>query len=191
MAMGPFAVMDLAGLDIGWRMRKAFAHRLDPAKRSTKLADTLVELGRLGQKSGAGYYRYEAGSRVPHPDPLVEELIARTAAEAGIVRRSIGNDEIIERCLYSLVNEGARILDEGIALRASDIDLVWTNGYGFPAWRGGPMHWADSVGLKTVLRAIEHYGRSHDYFEPAALLQKLVADARTFADIDAKENADA
>ena len=184
MAMGPCAVSDLAGLDVSWRKRKADAHLRDPAKRYSAVADRLCEMGRFGQKTGAGFYRYEPGSRTPIPDPEVDALIAEVAAESGINRRSIDADEIVERCLYPLVNEGARILDEGIALRASDIDLVWIAGYGFPRWRGGVMHWADAVGLDTVRAAIARFDESQDFWEPAPLLSRLASEGKGFADVD-------
>ena len=184
MAMGPCAVSDLAGLDVSWRKRKADAHLRDPAKRYSAVADRLCEMGRFGQKTGAGFYRYEPGSRTPIPDPEVDALIAEVAAESGINRRTIDADEIVERCLYPLVNEGARILDEGIALRASDIDLVWINGYGFPRWRGGVMHWADAVGLDAVHAAIARFDESQDFWEPAPLLSRLASEGKGFADVD-------
>ena len=184
MAMGPCAVADLAGLDVSWRKRKVDAHLRDPAKRYSAVADRLCEMGRFGQKTGAGFYRYEPGSRIPIPDPEVDALIAEVAAESGINRRTIGADEIVERCLYPLVNEGARILDEGIALRASDIDLVWINGYGFPRWRGGVMHWADAVGLDAVHATIAGFDESQDHWEPAPLLSRLASEGKGFADVD-------
>ena len=185
MAMGPCAMADLAGLDVSWRKRKADAHLRDPAKRYSAVADRLCERGRFGQKTGAGYYRYAEGSRTPIPDPEVEALIAEVAAEKGIARRSIGAEEIVARCLYPLVNEGARILEEGIALRASDIDVVWVYGYGFPAWRGGVMHWADRVGLGAIRDAVARFGETHDFWEPAPLLGRLADEGRGFADFDA------
>ena len=184
MAMGPCAVADLAGLDVSWRKRKADAHLRDPSKRYSAVADRLCERGRFGQKTSGGYYRYEPGSRTPIPDPEVDALIAEAAAENGINRRTIGADEIVERCLYPLVNEGARILDEGIALRASDIDIVWINGYGFPRWRGGVMHWADTVGLDAVHTTIAGLSESQDYWEPAPLLSRLASEGKGFADVD-------
>lgn len=184
--MGPFAVKDLAGLDIGYRNRRAFAHLRPPGKRVSGVDDRLNEMGRFGQKTGAGYYRYEKGSRTPIPDPVVDDVIAKSAAEAGIERRRIDPAEIVERCLYPLVNEGARVLEEKIALRPGDIDLVWINGYGFPAWRGGPMHWADATGLEKVLEGIERFARTHDYWEPAPLLRRLASEKRRFADLEAK-----
>jgi 3-hydroxyacyl-CoA dehydrogenase len=183
-AMGPFAVKDLAGLDVGWRARKAREATRDKTKRYSRIADRLCEMGRFGQKTGAGYYRYEAGSRTPIPDPKVEAMIHEASAEAGYQRRAIAEEEIVARCLYPLVNEGARILDERIALRAGDIDIVWINGYGFPAWRGGPMFWADAVGLRAIADAIERFGRDHDFWEVAPLIRRLVADGKGFADLD-------
>ena len=184
MAMGPCAVADLAGLDVSWRKRKADAHLRDPSKRYSAVADRLCERGRFGQKTGAGYYRYEPGSRAPIPDPEVDALIAGVAAESGIERRTIGADEIVQRCLYHLVNEGARVLEDGIALRASDIDIVWINGYGFPRWRGGVMHWADHVGLDAIHSTIAGFNESQDYWEPAPLLGRLAAEGKSFADFD-------
>ena len=184
MAMGPCAVADLAGLDVSWRKRKADAHLRDPSKRYSAVADRLCERGRFGQKTGAGYYRYEPGSRTPIPDPEIDALIAEVAAESGIARRTVGADEIVRRLLYPLVNEGARILDEGIALRASDIDIVWINGYGFPRWRGGVMHWADHVGLDAVHATVARFGESEDYWEPAPLLGRLAAEGKGFGDLD-------
>ena len=184
MAMGPCAVADLAGLDVSWRKRKADAHLRDPSKRYSAVADRLCERGRFGQKTGAGYYRYEPGSRTPVPDPEVDALIAEVAAESGIERRTIGAEEIVERCLYHLVNEGARVLDDGIALRASDIDIVWINGYGFPRWRGGVMRWADHVGLDAIHATVARLNESQDYWEPAPLLSRLAAEGKSFADFD-------
>ena len=181
MAMGPFAVSDLAGNDIGWRKRKAEAHVRDNAVRYSCIADQLCELGRFGQKTQAGYYRYEEGSRAPIPDPEVEALIVQASAAASIERRSIDDQEILERCLYPLVNEGAKILEEGIAARASDIDTVYVNGYGFPDYRGGPMFYADSVGLDAVNAAVERYQQQHgDIWRPAQLLTRLANTGSTF-----------
>lgn len=184
LAMGPFAVADLAGLDIGWRKRRANAHLRDPQRRYSALADRLCELGRFGQKTGAGYYRYAEGDRTPVPDPEVEQLIMTASAELKLTRRDIDDEEIVQRCLYPLINEGARILEEGIALRASDIDLVYVNGYGFPAWRGGPLYWADQVGLTQVLATIQRFDADHDFWQPAPLLKQLVAQEQGFVDYD-------
>ena len=139
--MGPFAMADLAGLDVGWRMRKAQG-------LSAPIADQLCERGRYGQKTSRGFYLYEPGSRTPNADPEVERLILDTAAQRGIARGALGKDAIVERLLFPMINEGARILHEGIAQRPGDIDVIWVYGYGFPVYRGGPMHYADSVGLR-------------------------------------------
>ncbi|MCA0240680.1 MAG: enoyl-CoA hydratase/isomerase family protein [Proteobacteria bacterium] len=182
LAMGRFAMSDLAGLDISWASRKRQAATRAANRRYSKVADRLCELGRFGQKTGAGFYRYEAGSRTPLPDPLVDEIIVQCAREAGIERRSIGDDEIVERTIYALVNEGAKILEEGIAQRASDIDLIYVNGYGFPAWRGGPMFHADTVGLDKVYARVCEFERRHgDFWKPAPLLERLAREGKSFA----------
>ncbi len=188
LAMGPLAMGDLAGLDVGWRIRKEFKHLETPGVRVPLVADQLCEMGRYGQKTGAGWYRYDE-NRKPSGDPAVTALIDKRAREAGIERRAVSNEEIIERTIYALVNEGARILEEGIALRSVDIDIVYLNGYGFPAWRGGPMFYADTVGLSKVLAKIEEFEKKHgELWAPAPLLKKLVADGKTFSDFDkAKE----
>jgi 3-hydroxyacyl-CoA dehydrogenase len=148
MAMGPFATMDLAGLDVGWRIRKRRYAERPPTGHHPKIADTLCEMGRFGQKTNAGYYRYEPGSRIPIPDLAVEEVIERASREAGTKRRTITPDEIVMRCFAPLVREGEAILAEGIAQRPGDIDVVYVYGYGWPAWRGGPLRWAESIGLR-------------------------------------------
>jgi len=176
--MGPFAMLDLAGLDIGWRKRKSQAAGRDPKRRYSPVSDRLCEMGRFGQKTGAGWYRYDKGSRAPIPDPLVGEIVAAAAREQGIAQRAIEAREILDRCLLPLVNEGARILEEGIAARSSDIDTVWVNGYAFPAWKGGPMFWAERIGLAAIRDAMAAYSREHDGFEPAPLLQKLASQGR-------------
>ncbi|HJQ70268.1 MAG TPA: 3-hydroxyacyl-CoA dehydrogenase NAD-binding domain-containing protein [Blastocatellia bacterium] len=184
LAMGPLAMGDLAGLDVGWRIRKEYKHLEDPNVRHPIVADRLCEMGRYGQKTGAGWYRYDENRR-PSPDPEVERLIEEAAAEAGIERRQIGEDEIIERTMYALVNEGARILEEGYALRAVDIDIIYVNGYGYPAWRGGPMWYADTIGLKKVCdRVVEFHARHGELWEPAPLLKLLAEQGKTFADFD-------
>ena len=184
LAMGPLAMGDLAGLDVGWRIRKEYKHLEDPNVRHPMIADRLCEMGRYGQKTGAGWYRYDE-NRKPSPDPEVEHLIEEAAAEAGISRRQIGEDEIIERTMYALVNEGARILEEGYALRAVDIDIIYVNGYGYPAWRGGPMWYADTVGLKKVYdRVAEFHARHGELWEPAPLLKLLAEKGKSFADLD-------
>ena len=186
LAMGRFTMSDMAGLDIAWAGRKRTAATRSAHLRYSKVADRLCEMGRFGQKTGAGFYRYAQGDRTPIPDPVVQDVIEQCAREAGIVRRAIGDDEIVERTMYALVNEGAKVLDEGIAQRASDIDLIYANGYGFPKSRGGPMHWADTVGLPKVLARIrEFHAAQGEFWKPAALLERLVREGRTFADADA------
>ncbi|HUJ74242.1 MAG TPA: 3-hydroxyacyl-CoA dehydrogenase NAD-binding domain-containing protein, partial [bacterium] len=182
--MGPFAMGDLAGLDVGWRIRKGRAERGELHGRyAGSIADKLCEMGRFGQKTGAGYYKYEAGSRTPQPDPMVEDIIVKESARLGIPRRAISDEEILTRCLYPMINEGAKILQEGIAIRASDIDTIWINGYGFPAYRGGPMFYGDSVGLRRVYDTIVKYQQAHgDVWQPAALLKRLAEQGRGFLD---------
>lgn len=161
MAMGPFRVGDLAGLDIGWSIRKHRAAQ-NPDQDFSMVADKLCEAGRFGQKTSAGWYRYEAGSRQPIPDPEVTCIIEAYRGQKGVAPRVISDEEIVMRCLCALVNEGAKILDEGIALRASDIDVVYLNGYGFPPFRGGPMHYAEHIGLYNIVRAISQYAQASD-----------------------------
>jgi 3-hydroxyacyl-CoA dehydrogenase len=185
MAMGALAVGDLAGLDVGWRIRKEYRHLTPPGVRVPLVADRLCEMGRFGQKTGAGWYRYPEGSRTPVADPEVGRLIEECARSAGIARRTIPPQEIVERTVYALVNEGARILEEGFALRAGDIDIIYINGYGFPAHRGGPMWYADTVGLKQVCARVREFERQHgSLWAPAPLLVRLADPGRTFADFD-------
>jgi 3-hydroxyacyl-CoA dehydrogenase len=182
MAMGPFRMGDLAGLDIGWATRKRKAAEAG-VSMTPVVADKLCEAGRFGQKTGAGWYRYEAGKRDPIPDPAVEALIAAYRAEHGIEARQVSDDEIVERCMYALVNEGARILAEGIAARASDIDIVYLNGYGYPLRRGGPMLYADIVGLPNVVRSLKRFAAepgADPSWQPAPLLVELAEAGRTF-----------
>jgi 3-hydroxyacyl-CoA dehydrogenase len=183
MAMGPFRVGDLAGLDIGWALRKRRAAEF-PDRDFSNVSDALCEAGRFGQKTGAGWYRYEAGSRTPVPDPKVTAIIEQYRRQRGITPRSVGAQEIVERCIYALINEGARIIEDGIAQRASDIDLVYLNGYGFPAYRGGPMFYADQVGLHDVARALERIaaepGSDLAVWTPAPLLTRLAEQGQTF-----------
>ena len=186
-AMGPFRVGDLAGNDIGWAIRKrraAEGHRTDEGK----IADRLCEMGRFGQKTGAGWYDYRPGDRTPRPNADVNAMIEKYSAEVGVTRRKIEDREIIERLVYALVNEGARILEEKIAQRASDIDLVYLNGYGFPLLRGGPMFHADSVGLMEVVSAIRRYARGvhPNPWTPAPLLEKLAASGSSFTSFDSQ-----
>ena len=181
--MGPFQMSDLAGNDVSWYIRQRQAATRPPDLRYSPIADRICELGRFGQKTGAGWYRYEPGSRTPVPDPVVEEIIVAAAAEAGIERRAVSDDEIVPRCLYPLVNEGAKILEEGIALRASDIDVVWMHGYGFPRYRGGPMFWADLVGLRTIYDAMSRlYDEHGERLAPAPLLKRLAEQGKGFGD---------
>ena len=174
--MGPFAMGDLAGLDVGWRIRKGRGER-------ALIADRLCELGRFGQKTGAGYYRYEGGDRTPIPDPDVEKIILEVSREQSVQRRPISDQEILERLLYPMVNEGAKILEEKLAIRASDIDVIWVYGYGWPVYRGGPMFWADQVGLKAIkTRMLEMQRRHGDVWQPAALLSRLADAGKAFLD---------
>jgi 3-hydroxyacyl-CoA dehydrogenase len=178
-AMGPFRMSDLAGNDISWAIRKRhYAEHGQPAHPA--IADRLCEKGRFGQKTGAGWYDYRPGDRNPQPNAEVDDLIVKHSQELGVTRRKVSDVEIVERLVYSLVNEGARILDERIAQRASDIDLVYLNGYGFPIWRGGPMFYADSVGLSEVAGAITRY----EQFAPAPLLVRLAEAGESFSSFD-------
>ena len=182
-AMGPFRMGDLAGNDIGWAIRKR-RYVEKPSIVYSKTADLLCEMGRYGQKTGAGWYDYKAGDRKAYPNAAVNEMIVKHSADIGVERRKISDEEIVERLVYALVNEGAHILEEGIAMRASDIDMVYLTGYGFPVFRGGPMFYADTVGLYNVKAAIEKYakGRHGDAWTPAPLLVKLVAEGKRFND---------
>ncbi|TKT80963.1 3-hydroxyacyl-CoA dehydrogenase NAD-binding domain-containing protein [Aquamicrobium sp. LC103] len=166
--MGPFQMGDLAGLDIGWRNRKSLG-------KTAVIADALCEAGRFGQKTGKGFYLYEEGSRTPVPDAEVERLIEEKARERGTNRRNVSDEEITERTLYPMINEGARVLEEKIAARPSDIDIVWTNGYGFPIGKGGPMFWAELEGLRKIVERLEYWhGKTgKDVFKPAPLLKRL------------------
>ena len=173
--MGPFAMSDLAGLDVGWRIRKGRGAK-------APVADRICELGRFGQKTGAGYFKYEKGDRTPAPDLEVEKIIVDVATSMGITRRAISDEEILQRLLYPMVNEGAKILDEKIAIRASDIDVIWVYGYGWPVYRGGPMFWADSIGLRALRdRLLEFKQQSGDAFwTPAPLLDRLATAGKGF-----------
>ena len=185
MAMGPLAVGDLAGLDVGWRIRKEYRHLEKPGIRQAMAGDRLCELGRYGQKTGAGWYKYDERRRAI-PDPEVTKLVRQWAAESGIPQRQVSQNEIVDRCVYALVNEGARILEEGYALRADDIDIIYLNGYGFPSYRGGPMWFADTIGLKKVYDRVCEFHRQHGpLWEPAPLLAQLAKQGRSFADLGA------
>jgi 3-hydroxyacyl-CoA dehydrogenase len=180
-AMGPFRMSDLAGNDVGWYVRKRRALEA-PGFVYSKTADRLCELGRFGQKTGAGWYDYKPGERRAHPSQAVNDMIVAYSREIGVERRTIPDEDIVERLVYALVNEGARILEEGIALRASDIDMVYLTGYGFPLHRGGPMFYADTVGLPKVLEAMERYarGRHGEAWQPAPLLVRLAVEGKGF-----------
>jgi 3-hydroxyacyl-CoA dehydrogenase len=189
MAMGPLATGDLAGLDVGWRIRKEYRHLEKPGIRQPFAEDRLCELGRYGQKTGAGWYKYDEQRRAS-PDPVVADLVRKWVDEAGIVQRQISAREITDRCLYALANEGARILEEGYALRASDIDIIYLNGYGFPAHRGGPMWYADTVGLKQVYERVCEFHKQHgENWRPAPLLKELAEHGKTFSDFGKETGA--
>jgi 3-hydroxyacyl-CoA dehydrogenase len=185
MAMGIFAVDDMAGVDVAWRVRQELG-QFGPGMRAPRVADKLCELGRYGQKTGSGWYRY-GDDRKPMPDPIVIDLIRKTAAEAGIPQRTFTDEEIVERCLFALINEGARVIEDGAVQRASDIDVIYTNGYGFPAWRGGPMFYADRRGLADIHARIVEFERAHGArWTPAPLLTKLASSGGTFRELDRK-----
>jgi 3-hydroxyacyl-CoA dehydrogenase len=189
MAMGPLATGDLAGLDVGWRIRKEFRHLQKLGVRQAFVEDRLCELGRFGQKTGAGWYKYDE-NRKPCPDPQVTDLIRQWSSEAHIQQREASAEEIVDRCIYTLVNEGARLLEEGIAFRSVDIDIIYLNGYGFPAYRGGPMWYADTVGLKKVCERIREFQQRHgNWWEPAPLLQRLAQQGKTFAEFSGRQGA--
>ena len=184
MAMGPLATGDLAGLDVGWRIRKEFGDIRDTSTRQPLLEDRLCEKGMYGQKTGAGWYKYDA-DRKPMHNPEIDGLIGHARKDAGITPRAVSDEEIVDRIIYALVNEGARILEEGYALRAVDIDIIYINGYGFPAYRGGPMWYADTVGLKKVHARIQEFEKQHGkIWAPAPLLKQLGEAGKTFADFD-------
>ena len=185
MAMGPLATGDLAGLDVGWRIRKEYGEITDRSVRQPLVEDRLCEQGRYGQKTGAGWYRYDEQRR-PQSDPAAQAIIDECRAEAGLQQRQISPEEIVDRTIYALVNEGARILEEGYALRAVDIDMIYITGYGFPAYRGGPMWYADTVGLENVYRRVREFENQHgSLWTPAPLLKQLAAQGKKFADFTA------
>jgi 3-hydroxyacyl-CoA dehydrogenase len=191
MAMGPLATGDLAGLDVGWRIRKEYRHLEKPGVRQPIAEDRLCEMGRYGQKTLAGWYRYDDQRRAVS-DPEVAGLVRKWAAEAGIPQRQIPASAMIERCLYALVNEGARILEEGYALRAVDIDVIYLYGYGFPAYRGGPMWYADTVGLRKVYDRVCEFRRQHgELWQPAPLLKRLAEGNQTFAEFNKEQGVNA
>jgi 3-hydroxyacyl-CoA dehydrogenase len=191
MAMGPLATGDLAGLDVGWRIRKEYRHLEKPGVRQPIAEDRLCEMGRYGQKTLAGWYRYDDQRRAA-PDPEVAALVRNWTAEARIPQREIPAPEIVDRCLYALVNEGARVLEEGYALRAVDIDVIYLNGYGFPAYRGGPMWYADTIGLGKVYDRVCEFRQQHgELWEPAPLLKRLAEADQTFAEFNQKQGVNA
>jgi 3-hydroxyacyl-CoA dehydrogenase len=174
MPMGPFAMSDLAGLDIGWSKEKS---------KSSTVREVLCEMDRRGQKTGAGFYDYDA-ERNAKPSPVTEKIIKDFMAKAGATPRKISEAEILERCVYPMINEGAKILEEKIAIRPSDIDIVWINGYGWPVYRGGPMFYGDTVGLKTVVAKLKEYGpKLGAGFTLSPLLEKLAAEGKRFQDL--------
>lgn len=185
MPMGPFQMNDLVGLDLGWRARKLSGMKPEDVPITARVADKLCEMDRYGQKNNRGYYIYPEGSRAGQADPEVVALVEETSAELGIERRSIEDEEVLKRCLYPLINEGARILEDGIAIRPCDIDIVYINGYGFPEVTGGPMFWADQIGLENILADIKGFQKEYGgtIWEPAPLLERLVAEGKTFASL--------
>jgi 3-hydroxyacyl-CoA dehydrogenase len=181
--MGPFAVADLAGLDIGYAVRQHRARENPNAHRALPIPDALVEMGRHGQKTGAGWYRYEEGDRTPYPDPIVAEVIAEIGRGLGIAQREFNDEEILHRLLFASVNEAAKILEEGIAYRASDIDVMWRSGFGFPRYLGGLMYWADGIGVKKIRQQmLEWEQRYGDRWKPAKLIEDLAASGKGFLD---------
>ncbi len=184
-AMGIFAVHDMAGNDVGYQTRKAQMATRPTDRRWNDLILKLCDLGRLGQKTGKGWYRYEAGDRTPHRDPQVEQFIAEESARMGFPRRTMSESEIVKRCLYGMINEGAKLLEHRIAIRPSDIDITYLTGYGFPAHQGGPMFMADRIGLDKVLADIERLHAEYGFWwQPAPLLQQLVREGRCFNDLE-------
>ena len=181
-AMGPFRVSDLAGNDILWYIRKRLYIEY-PDRVFSKTPDRICELARFGQKTGAGWYDYKPGERTANPSDVVNQIVLEESARLGISRRKVGDEEIVQRALYSLINEGARILDEGIALRASDIDVVYLTGYGFPDFRGGPLFYADTIGLPNILRGMREFANGYqpDAWGPAPLLERLAAEGKSFS----------
>jgi 3-hydroxyacyl-CoA dehydrogenase len=183
-AMGIFAVHDMAGNDVGYQTRKAQMATRPTDRRWNDLILKLCDLGRLGQKSGKGWYRYEAGDRTPQRDPELEQFIVEESARMGIQRQPMDENDILKRCLYGMVNEGAKLLEQGIALRPSDIDITYLTGYGFPAHHGGPMYLADRIGLDQVLADIQRFHAQDGYWwQPAPLLERLVREGKRFADL--------
>ncbi|MBA3270346.1 MAG: 3-hydroxyacyl-CoA dehydrogenase, partial [Acidobacteria bacterium] len=181
--VGPFGMQDIAGIDVGWRIRQYLKSvgKTRAEGPQSEVPDRLYELGRYGQKTGAGWYKYEPGSRNRIPDPIVEDLAAREATRRGVRRRTVSDEEIVARITTALANEGAQVLEDGYAIRASDIDVVYVHGFGFPRHRGGPMFYADTIGLPTVLRRVREYREAFgDYWKPSPLLERLVSEGRGF-----------
>ncbi len=186
--MGPFAVSDLAGLDIAWAGRKRRAATRDPRERTVGIADRICERGWFGQKTCRGYYLYEPGARRGSPDPEVEAIIAAEREAKGIVPRSFTDEEIVSRYMAAMINEAAKIVEEGIALRPLDVDVTMLAGYGFPRWRGGPMQYADRLGLDTVLAELRRLSAEDGFFwEPAPLLVRLADEGQTFASLNERD----
>ena len=187
MPMGPFQMNDLVGLDLGWRARKLSKMAPEDVPITARVADKLCELERFGQKNSRGFYIYPEGSRAGQPDPEVVSIVEETSAELGITRSAIDDDEVLKRCFYPLINEGAKLLEEGIAIRPCDIDIVYINGYGFPEPTGGPMFWADQQGLKNVYDDILEFGKKYGgpAWEPAPLLKRLAEEGKSFAEYQA------
>jgi len=185
MPMGPFQMNDLVGLDLGWRARKLAGMKPEDVPITARVADKLCELERFGQKTNRGFYIYPEGSRAGQADPEVVRIVEETSAELGITRRDIDDDEVLKRCLYPLINEGAKVLEARIALRPGDIDIVYINGYGFPEVTGGPMFWADQQGLDGILADIRRFQEQYggEVWQPAPLLERLVEEGKTFASL--------
>jgi 3-hydroxyacyl-CoA dehydrogenase len=184
MPMGPFQMNDLVGLDLGWRARKLSGMKPEDVPITARVADKLCEMDRYGQKTNRGYYIYPEGSRAGQADPEVVRMVEETSAELGIERREIDDDEVLKRCLYPLINEGARVLEDAIAIRPCDIDIVYINGYGFPEVSGGPMFWADQQGLDNILSDIKGFQQEYgEFWKPAPLLERLVAQGKNFGSL--------
>jgi len=183
MPVGPYGMQDIAGIDVGARIRQYLASigKTRAEGPQSEVPDRLFEMGRYGQKTGAGWYRYEPGSRERIADPLIDQLAQEAAAKRGIIRKPIADDEILARIMTALANEGAKVLEDGFAQRASDIDVIYCYGFGFPRYRGGPMFYADTIGLPAILEGVKAYrARFGDYWQPAPLLEKLVASGHGF-----------
>jgi 3-hydroxyacyl-CoA dehydrogenase len=181
--VGPFGMQDIAGIDVGWRIRQYLKSvgKTRAEGPQSAVPDRLYEMGRYGQKTGAGWYRYAPGSRTRIPDPVVEDIAAEEAAKRGVSRRVVADEQIIARIMTALANEGAQVLADGYAIRASDIDVVYVHGFGFPRHRGGPMFYADTVGLPTVLARVNEYRQQcGDYWQPSPLLERLAREGRSF-----------